>query len=218
MKKKINIAFLLALVLQFSCASLSYWKVNVELPGVATLSFDQFKEVVISDFLVEKETKDLDLNQELVDFFSTELSKHFKGKITTREISWEEKDVFQKEDFWKNLLPESEESLLLTGSARYSEEVRKAILEDYSGAEGFSPSEKGLAQRKFYTLILNLYLIESKTGEILYTRDFKESRGYKNPNQTANFAFFDLIEMVKRKFLRHVLGEETLEQRYLITE
>jgi hypothetical protein len=219
MRKKISLALLLALTLHFSCASLYNLKVNVELPGVSTLDLDQFKEVVISDFLVEKATQDFDINQELVDLFSVELSKHFAGKVTSKDISWEEKDVFQKEDFWKNLLPDPEEVLILTGSVQYSEEIRKAILEDYSeGTEGFYSKEKGIAQRKFYTLNLHLYLIKAKTGEILYTRDFKESRGYRNPKQTANFAFFDLMEMVRGKFVRNVLGEKKLEQRYLILE
>jgi hypothetical protein len=219
MKKKISLVFLLALVLHFSCASLNYLKLNVELPGIATLDLDKFKEIVISDFLVEKETKGFDINQELVDFFSAELSRNFKRKITTKDISWEEKDIFQQEDFWKTLLPDPEEVLILTGSVQYSEEIRKAILEEYSGeTAGFYPREKGLAQRKFYTLTLNLCLIEAETGEVLYTRDFKESRGYKNPKQTANFAFFDLLETVREKFFRNVLGEEKLEQRYLISK
>jgi len=219
MKKKINLVFLLALVLHFSCASLNYLKLDVELPGIATLNLDQFKEIIISDFLVEKETAGFDINQELVDFFSVELSRHFKGKIATKDISWEEKNIFQQEDFWKTLLPDPEEVLILTGSVQYSEEIRKAILEEYSGqTEGFYPTEKGLAQRKFYTLTLNLCLIEAETGEMLYTRDFKESRGYKNPKQTANFAFFDLLETVREKFFRNVLGEEKLEQRYLISK
>jgi len=219
MIKKINIAFLLALIIHLSCTSLNYWKVKVELPGIATLNLDQFKEVVISDFLVEKETKDFNLNQELIDYFSAELGKHFKEKITTKEITWDKEDIFQKEDFWKNLLPESNEALILTGSVQYTEEVRKAILEEYSkrSQEPFT-SKKGLAQRKFYTLILHLYLIKAKTGEILYKRDFKESKGYKNPNQTANFAFFDLIEMVRVKFFRNILGKDKVDQRYLISD
>lgn len=219
MKKKINLVFLLALVLHFSCASLNYLKLDVELPGISTLSLDQFKEIIIGDFLVEKETAGFDINQELVDFFSAELSRHFKGKITTKDISWEEKDIFQQEDFWKTLLPDPEEVLILAGSVQYSEEIRKAILEEYSEeTEGFYPTEKGLAQRKFYTLTLNLCLIKAETGEMLYTRDFKESRGYKNPKQTANFAFFDLLETVRGKFFRNVLGEEKLGQRYLISK
>ncbi|NIM91184.1 MAG: hypothetical protein GTO17_09575 [Candidatus Aminicenantes bacterium] len=218
MKKKINLVFLLVLVLHFSCASFNYLKVNVELPGITTLSLDQFQEIVITDFLVEKQTTGFDINQELVDFFSAELSRHFKGKITTRDVTWEKKDLSQEEDFWKTFLSDPEEVLILTGSVRYSEEIRKAILEEYTGeTERFYPREKGLAQRKFYTLTLNLCLIEAETGEMLYTRDFKESRGYKNPKQTANFAFFDLMETVRGKFFRNVVGEEKLEQRYLIS-
>jgi len=216
--KKINIAFLLVIILHLSCVSGNYWKLRVEVPRGASLDIDGFKEIVITSFLVEKKTKDFNLNQELIDYFSFELGKHFKGKIITKEISWEKAENLKKEDFWKKLLPESKEALVLTGSVQYSQEVRKAILEKYTDYSREFSAEKGLAQRKFFTLVLHLYLIKAKTGEILYERDFKESKGYQNPKQTANFAFFDLIEQVRMKLFRKILGEERVEQRYLISD
>lgn len=217
--KKINIVFLLAISLNLSCASVNYWKIKVELPGVSAVKLDEFKELVITNFLVEKETKDFNLSQELVDYLSPELGKHYKGKIISKEISIEKKEIFKEKDFWKNLLTESKEALFLTGTAQYTQEVRKAILEKYSERpEDFISSEKGLAQRKFFTLVIQFYLINAQTGEIIYERNFKEARGYQNPKQTANFAFFDLIQKTNVKFLRNVFGLKKIQQRYLISD
>jgi len=214
--KKISIVLLL-LILYFSCAPQNYWKIRVELPGMAALNMNQYKKLVLTDFLVEKETEDFKLNKELLDYFSLEIGNQFKGKITSEQISLEKKDFFQNQDFWKGLIPDSAETLFLTGHARYSQEIRKAILE--KTPERYQEpvsSAKGLAQRKFFTLALTLYIIDAETGEILYERNFKESKGYPNPKQTANFAFFDLMQLIKAKFFRNIFGDEMLQQRYLI--
>lgn len=217
--KKIKIALLLALLLSFSCASSDYWKLKIEVPERAVLNLDQFSEIVITNFLIKEERKDFDLNQELVDYFSFEIGQKFKGKISSKKISFEKEEPFKNEDFWKNLLPDLKEAIFITGSAQYTEEIRKAILEKKRARfEEPFVSERALAERRFYTLNLNLYIIDAKTGKALYERDFKESKGYENPKQRAPFAFFDLIQRVKSKFLRNILGETRIQERYLISD
>lgn len=216
--KKISLVLLL-LVLHLFCAPQKYWKIRVELPGISVLSLNQYKKLVLADFLVEKETEDFKLNKELLDYFSVELGSQFKGKIVSKQVSLEEKDSFKNQALWKDILPDTADTLFLTGSARYSQEIRKAILEKTSDRyQDPLSSAKGLAQRKFFTLALTLYLIDAETGEILYERNFKESKGYPNPKQTSNFAFFDLVQLIKVKFFRNIFGDEMLQQRYLISD
>lgn len=216
--KKTNFLIILAIIFSFSCTSVNYWKVKLELPGISPVNLDEFKELLITNFFIEKETKDFNLNKELVDYFSAELGNFYKGKINSREITPEKKDMFKEADFWKNLIPGVKETLFLTGTSEYSKEVRKAILEKSQRSDDFTSSKKGLAERKFYTLILHLYLIDAHTGKILYDKDFKETRGYENPRQTAHFAFFDLVQQAQVKFFRNILGIERVEQRYLISD
>lgn len=217
--KKIKIALLLALWFSLSCTTSNYWKLKIEVPGGTVLNLDQFSEIVITNFLIKEETKDFDLNQELTDYFTSEIGHKFKGKISSKKISFEKEEPFQKEDFWKNLSPDLEEAVLFTGSAQYTAEIRKAILEKKKERfEGPFPTERTLAERRFYTLNLSFYIIDAKTGKALYKRNFKESKGYKNPKQTASFAFFDLIQRVKAKFFRSILGEERIQERYLISD
>lgn len=217
--KKAKIALLLALLFSFSCASSNYWKLKIEVPERIALNLNQFSEIVITNFYIKKETKDFDLNQELVDYFSFEMGQKFKGKVSSKKISFEKEKPFEKEDFWKNLSPALEKAVFFTGSAQYTEEIRKAILETKkTRVDDPFVSERKLAERRFYTLNLDLYLIHTKTGEALYKRNFKESKGYKNPEQTASFAFFDLIQRVKVKLFRKVLGEDRIQERYLISD
>jgi len=217
--KKLKFALFLSFLFLLSCSSSNYWKMRIEIPGEAILKLDNFKEIVITDFLVKKETKDFDLNKEIVDYFTSALRNEFEGKISSKKIPLEKEALFKDEEFWKAQGEDLEETLLVSGSAQYTEEVRKAILERRRGrVDDPVQSQRGLAERKFYTFLLNLYLIDPKTGKTLYKRNFKESQGYKNPKQTAHFAFFDLIQRVRAKFFQNILAGTRIQERYLISK
>ena len=215
--KKIKIVLVLTILFSSSCASNDYWKLRIEVPGKASFNLDQYNEVVITNFLIKEETKDFNLNQELIDYFSFEVGQNFKGKVSIKEITFEE-EPFKNEAFWKNLLPDRKEAILFTGGVQYTEEIRKAILQKQKDRfeDPFVSKKRSLAERRFYTLNLDLYIIDAKTGKALYKRNFKESKGFENPKQTAPFAFFELIQRVKAKFFRNILGEATIQERYLI--
>jgi len=215
--KKIKIVLILTILFSCSCASNDYWKLRIEVPGKTSFNLDQYSEFVITNFLIKEETKDFDLNRELVDYFSFEIGQNFNGKVSIKEITFEE-EPFKNEAFWKNLIPAQKETILFTGDAQYTEEIRKAILQEKKERfeDPFISKKKGLAERRFYTLNLDLYIIDAKTGRTLYTSNFKESKGYENPKQTAPFAFFELIQRVKAKFFRNILGEASIQERYLI--
>jgi len=215
--KKIKIVLLFTVLFSFSCASNNYWKLKIEIPSKSSIDLGQYNEVVITNFLIKEETKDFDLNLEIVDYFSFEIGQNFNGKVSTEEITFEE-EPFENEAFWKNLLPARKDAILFTGGAQYTEEIRKAILQEKRERfeDPFISKKRGLAERRFYTLNIDIYIIDAKTGKTLYKRNFKESKGYQNPKQTAAFAFFDLIQIVKAKFFRNILGEASIQERYLI--
>jgi hypothetical protein len=215
--KKIKIALVLTILFSFSCSSNEYWKLRIDVPRKIAFDLDQYNEVVITNFLIKEETKGFNLNQELVDYFSFEISQNTKGKVSIKEIIFEE-EPFKNEAFWKNLLPDREKAILFTGDVQYTEEIRKAILQkqDDRFEDPFVTKKRSLAERRFYTLNLDLYIIEAKTGKVLYKRNFKESKGFEIPKQTAPFAFFELIQRVKEKFFRIILGDTSIQERYLI--
>jgi hypothetical protein len=215
--KKSRVALLFALLFFISCVSENKFNIRIEAPGKIVLDLDRFSEIFITDFLIKSQTKDLDLNTEIIDYFSSELGTHFKGKISTKKITLEKEEVFKNEDFWKNLSDDKEKTLFLTGNIQYKEEVRKSVIgrRKKDSEDPFQP-ERTLAEQRFYLLNLDLYFIDGKTGKALYKKSFKESRNYQNPEQTAYFAFFDLIKAVKEKLYRDLLGERRIQQRYLI--
>jgi hypothetical protein len=100
-----------------------------------------------------------------------------------------------------------------------TQETRKALSED-AMKELDGPFEQGkkLLERRVVTLELTLFLLRAETGELLYKKDFKETKSFENTKQPASFAFFELLHKVKQKFFRAVLGESRVQDRFLISE
>ncbi len=217
---KINrTAMLLALVFLSSCSGVNYWKLRVSVPTKAEVDLASYKKIFVTNFLIQEETEGFDLNKEIVDYLSYEMRRQFNETVSTKEVPLENEDIFSDKEFWKNFSSEDEGLAYLTGSAMFFQEVRKAILETRKArTDDPFPRERALAERRFFNLTLNLYLIDGSSGETLFSRSFKESRGYENPKQTAFFAFFDLIQRVKEKLFSDILGGLQIQERYLITD
>ena len=213
-------AILLLCVLALcACSGGRHWKVRVEMPRAISFELERFQELIITDFLIKSERKDMDLNKEMVEYLSFEFGQNIVAPVSAKEIDLTTEDIFKDETFWSAVPTELEEAIILTGSVEYKSEIRKALVdEEKRQFEDPFPRQSGLEERKFYTLFFDLYMIDAKTGKILYTRNFKQTKHYANPNQTAYFAFFDLIQLVKDKLFQAFLGEEHPQQRYLLSK
>jgi len=216
--KKNKFIPILSLLFFVSCTSVSYFKVNVELSRKALFDINQFKEIIVTDFFIKKEAESFDLNQELVNYFTTQMKQNFKPVVSSRKISFPNEEIFKDKAFWKNILPDSQETALFTGTVDYTQEIRKAVVQTKKKNDETFSRDKAIEERRFYTINLNFYFIDAQTGEVLYTQTFRETQGYKNPKQTGAFAFYDLADTVKVKLFNNVLGTATIQQRYLIKD
>ena len=216
-RKSYSLFLMLCLLFLLSCGTGEQLRVRIEMPRKTLINLDDFDEVSITNFMVKKEAKDFDLNKELTEYFSTELGQRIQNKISTSEIDMPNEDVFQDKQFWQNAISDKKKALLFTGNLEYTEEVRKAIkpASKRRFEEPF-PEESRIEERRFYSLSLHLYLIDAQTGEAAYERLFKESKTYRNPNQTGYFAFYDMMLTVRDKLFRQILGERQIQERYLI--
>ncbi len=215
--KKNSLIVLICLVVLSSCVTTEYWKMKIEIPRRTELDIEAFDTVIITPFLVENEVEEFDLSKEIGVYFEGMIKRKTKNTAMTRDIPLENEALFESSDFWKNQERESENTLFLTGTAQYTAETRKALLKRAKKRyEDPFPTEARLEQRRFFTFNMTLFLIDAKSGEPVYKRDFKETQNYDNPNQTSYFAFFDLIQQIQEKLLRSVLGLEQVQERYLV--
>jgi len=208
----------LGLLVQLACAPESFRKVRLDLPGYSPIRLDDYKEVVITNFRVEQEAESFDISKEIGDEFAFDLGRRFKGTISARSVPWDREGLAGEKDFWAAQESVAVPALFLTGRARYRKEVRKALTgASQKEVDGpFKEARPGLAERTIYTLDCTLFLIRADTGEVLFTRDYKETQTYANSNQPYPFAFYELFPRVKLRFLRMILGEETGQERYLL--
>jgi hypothetical protein len=216
-KKSSSFILLLGLLFLFSCGTGEHLRVRIQMPRKAAVDLKDYQEISITNFIVKEEAKDFDLNKELTEYFTVEFGQKIKSKVSSTEVTLQNEDVFQDKTFWQNVSPEKKGALLFTGSMEYSEEIRKAIKS--ARKRRFDqpfPEESRIEQRRFYSLSLRIFFIDAQSGDVLYTRTFKESKAYKNPNQTAYFAFYDMMLSVRDKLFRQIVGGEQVQERYLI--
>lgn len=203
-----------------ACGVDAYRKVRLELPSYSPVDLGKYREVVITNLLISKSPEGFDLDKEMGAYLKLELERKFKGKVSWQRISLENEEAFKKPDFWKTLGAGSKDVLFLTGKAQLTQETRKAIL----GKPAKRPFEEELAsqrnieERRIFTLESSLYMIKSETGEVLLSKDFKESKTYTNLQQRADFAFYELVQRVKAKLFRPILSEERIQDRYLLVK
>jgi hypothetical protein len=217
--KKNSLAFL-GLLLLAACASTdTYRKIRVEIPAYSTLRLDPFQELAVTTFLTPKETAGVDLNRELGQYFEQELGRRFRGSVFSRAVDIESEAVFQNSGFWKSLAPDSGSLLYFTGKAELSRETRKAVLSRPGDPwEDQLTPQASIAERTVFVLDITIYIINTASGEILLSKTYKESKTYTNPKQRTDFALFDLIQRVKQKLFRPILGEERIQERYLLVK
>ena len=210
-----------ALVLFFffcACGSHQQWKLKVEIPGKTYLDISQFDKIIITNFLVDQNPAGFDINKEIVDYLSFELGQHTEIPIAFEQIPFSKEDLEENPGFWRNHSAHKNRLVFLTGHISYKEELHVGLSgQEKKQHETPFPEESKLARRKFFALHMDIYLIEGRSGNIVYSRSFNERSSYKNINQTAPFAFFPLIQRVRNKLFRNILGESLLQERYLIS-
>ncbi|MGB8951891.1 MAG: hypothetical protein WCC06_04405 [Candidatus Aminicenantales bacterium] len=218
MKKSNYLVFLLFFIF-ISCTSNDFLKLKLEIPRAPAVDLGPFKEIIVTNFHLEKEAEDFDLNQVLTNYFAEEFRHKFKGIITLKTISWEKEESLRNQEFWRQLSPDSKAALFLTGKAEFSQEIRKALVKKTKGEiDGPFAPEKSWAEQKTCSLKLSLRLVNAATGETLLQKDYQETVHNPNIKHPAHFAIYDLMKTIKLKFFREIFNEEKIQQRYLLVK
>jgi hypothetical protein len=191
-------------------------EIRTDLAQKPKLELERFDQISITDFVQKEEITEFDINKEIKDYIAQEIKVRTGQKVNKETISPDDEKRFEDKDYWAGVSDDESKDLYFTGSLEYKAEVRKALVKEKKKFEDPFQEEDPFVQRKQYSLLLNLYLIDSQTGEILYKRSFNESKAYENPNQTSYFAFFDLIYNIKEKLFRDVFQVKRPQKRYLL--
>ena len=190
---------------------------RLEAPSVPAVKTNDYREIVVADFFLPAPAPDINLNQELTEYFRAEVSLRFKGSVSRRPLPLDKEETLKDPAFWKEAAASATGVLFLTGKARLDEEWRKALLNKDAGRQ-VDPflQKKTWNERKSFTLDITLLLLDGGTGEALWEKNYKETANYANTQQPASFALFDLLQQLKLKFFRTVFGSARPQERYLL--
>lgn len=215
---KNSLIVLLVIMVLCSCTSYKNVKAKIEIPRRTNVDLSGIDHFVITNFILKNELE-FDANKEFYDYFSLELQQAFDKRVSGRQLQLENEEVFNNTDFWKALSPDAQKTLFIAGSMEYTQETRKALVgKEKKQFDDPFPTKPKLSTRKFFTLKVNVFFKDAVSGKTIYSRDFSETQASQNPNQTAYFAFFDLMHKVKEKLFRQTLGGDLIQERYLISK
>lgn len=203
-----------------ACTAEAPTKVNLQVPGPAAIRWDEIKTVILTGFFLDKEFKEFDLNKTLVGYFRDELKLRIRGSIEDTPVAWENADSLASGDFWKNRSGRGKGTLIFTGKVSYSQETRKALLVGERRAidEGPFKPENPWAERRAYTLKLDLAIIDPETGQAVFRKDYEEAVATENLKQTAEFALYELMARIRPRVFRVLFGAERPLDRYLLSK
>lgn len=217
---KTRLLVLAALVwIAAGCATVDpYRSVRIELPGVTPFNLEDYREILVVPFKEEAPPPaGFALAKETTGYLVEEIERDFKGRVVTLEATEAGPPAPDDQTAWKEKGAAHPQALFLTGTVRLSSEVRKAINENGREIDGpFKQTGSGLSERRLYTLDLSLGFIDAATGRSLFRQEYKESKTYVGTKQPAEFAFFELAQRARLKFLRTILGAERLQERFLL--
>jgi len=211
-----KILFVFLIFSMASCTTSSIVEIKTEFAETPKVNIEDFDEITIADFLSKKDKPDFDINKEVKEYFAQELKVKTNKKTNTINMAPKDEKSFNEKEFWAGGSEKEKKEIIITGSVEYKSEIRKALVKEKRKFEDPFTYEDRFAQLKRYSLVLDLYFIDSQTGGILYQKKITETKAYKNPNQTSYFAFYDLIYNVKEKVFRDVLDKKSPQRRYLI--
>ena len=194
-------------------------RVVLDLPSSPAVDLKPFREIVLSDFWQEKAVTDFDLNSALLEYWRDEIEHPFAGRVTKAALPWEDARTGANPAFWKQALPDAAGRLVLTGTAQFARENRKALVagDRRELDDGPFAPVKPWQDRRVYTLKLEVDLIRADSGEILFRKEFAETADSDNPKAPAEFAFYGLLRTIRAKLFRSLFGAERAQERFLLS-
>lgn len=193
-------AMALAAVLA-ACASAPYDRVMIDIPAVSPVAVERFRSIVVEDFRETQAVPDVPLGRRTAEYLEAELRREFTGTVSRRGTSG----------------PPAE-GLVLSGTVGIAELAQKALREKDIVKDGpFELQNRGLIERKRFTMTVEYQLTDAATGAVVLTGSLKESRTYGDVEQSVEFALFDLFPLVRAKLFPDLFGRASSGERYLLS-
>jgi hypothetical protein len=192
-------------------------KVPAEAPAASPAGPLSGYETIVVDFKEVEAVPDLDLAGSVSEYLETELRREFKGTVLRRAVGQGPAVTGEDKDRWTSAWAGLKKAVFLVGTAGLRGQAQKALLDAGVPKDGpFRLENRGLAERKRFTLSVECSLIDASNGKTILKKILKETRTYGDIQQTAEFALFDLLPAVKARLFPALFGRLPIEKRDLL--
>lgn len=188
-------------------------KVKIEIPVESAIKLSDYKEIVVTNFLVQEKPGEFPAEKEIANFLINELRSSLSINAYFKEIKFEKgENTFEQNELWKNLLTEGK-NLIITGIAKISEEKRN-VLRESSPYTAYP--ERRIVPMKFFIFNIKIFLIDSSTGSIISSKSIREEKGYDDQDTPIERGFMDIMQKISNKYLKDLFQKKIEEERYII--
>ena len=183
-----------------SCASAPYTPILIDIPAVSPVAVERYPAIIVEDFREAEAVPDVALGSRMAEYLEAELRRAFKGTVSRRGAAGK-----------------PAEGLVLSGTIGIVERAQKALRETDIPKDGpFGLENRGLAERKRFTLTVEYSVSDAATGQVVLAGVAKDSRTYGDIQQSVEFALFDLLPLVKARLFPALFGRVSAGERYLL--
>ncbi len=199
-------------------------RVTIDIPIPARLDMTGIERVLVTRFLVEEESKDLDLSRELVTLLRRELAKKTRLEILDVEPpSLPEQplaDLLANSGFWRRLAETHNADLVISGRAAFKSSDRSGFVEqdEISPTTGQRVRRTRYVEREGFSLDLSLFFLRGRTGRLVYEDEITGERTITGGGTDSLSVLYNLFEQFETDVIGIVISKTKPEQRYLFAE
>jgi hypothetical protein len=214
MKKfKNNCIILLLIIILFiftSCSEATYQRIwTIRKTPVDIMNFNN---IFISNFKIISDIDNNLLNKTMIQILKDELSIYHKNNLFMGEtVNLSEKEIFKNYLFWREYAPSGD--IIITGEINLDKKEREQIVSERETALSLKKVNR-LQTVKIVITTVNFYIINAKTGKIIYKYKFY-NKLINNQNDSDIVIINRVYSIAVERFLNRIVRRERINYRYL---
>jgi hypothetical protein len=228
-KKLLYLPVLLLLTLTFASCGVQSSEVLISSPLQPKYVAKGYTRIYIADFFVTgvndvDKNVNINVNKEIKETLKSEFKDRSGYEVEDLKIEFDTSktpDAILKDTaFWAaQETSEKEKSMILTGAAEFSNHEKSGLITERirNPQTGYERNVTTNKERLQLVLAINLYLLDAKTGDKLFSESFKEEEVYDDVSNVSLPLFYDVFERIAPKIVGvlvpyRVAGSRTLLQ------
>lgn len=199
-------------------------RVTVEVPMKEKIDLTGIHRVLLTQFIVDQETPQVDLGKELVDVLRRDLHRrtHLEPDPGPAPALPEQpiRDLLANTGFWRRLADQYGADLVIAGETSYRTSDRSGYeqVDAISPVTGQRVRRTVFVQREAFTLDLRLFFLRGTTGELLHEDHFNADETQAGMGYDRLAALLDLYDQMADDIMSIVSPQPRQVQRTIFSE